>query len=663
MKNREISSSDILPSLKAQCPSCGARYEELCFVCPTDGTILIEEPPPGTTMFGCYQYLSLLGAGGCGVVFKAHHQILDIPVAIKVLLRNHSTLDVRRFQQEAKAACLLQHENIVYVREFGISENEHPYMIMEYLNGESLAAAIKRKGSLSFVEANDVFAGVFKGMSHAHRKGVVHRDLKPSNIVLAYDQEEFVPKVVDFGIAKIIESRFEGANLTRTGEVFGSPMYMSPEQALGKSVDPRTDIYSAGCVLFHALTGRPPIMADTAMEMLIRHINDQPPTLAEAAGGKPFPGQLEKVVAKAMAKNPADRQNNFTQFAAELSQAIYSKPILVLTSKAPGVVNTLNKALIVLLVASLAVGIGMAVTSQFGFQDADSKPKRAPQSVEHEDLTPLAEITPTGWTKSVVDEILKTPKREGYNFNFDANSTDECIKYLVAQARQKRAEIGEIDLSRTRISNASLEMLTAIPIRSLWINDTQLSGAGLHSVSKMETLEELHAFKLKNITDQDLTSLAKLQRLRYLDLGRDQIAKLDLSFLAQLKQLNALELKDTKVSDKVMPYLRNLHELHVLSLPRCNVTDEGIEQLRGLTTLHELDLTGCAITTESVRALSNNQLWKLYLDQTDIDDDALKLLHKQKSLVVLSIKKCPRLTVKGIAAIHNALPNCQLILI
>jgi eukaryotic-like serine/threonine-protein kinase len=666
MKNQEITAGHILPSIKTECPTCGVRYEDLSFVCPDDGTVLIEEPAPGTTLFACYEYRSMLGAGGGGVVFKARHQVLDIEVAVKMLLRNHSFFDVRRFQQEAKAACLLQHENIVYVREFGVSEHGQPYMIMEYLNGQSLDHVIKHKGPMAIDEAHDIFTGIFNGMSYAHRKGVVHRDLKPSNIMLTNNEGESIGKVVDFGIAKIIEGRREGLHLTRTGEVFGSPMYMSPEQALGKPVDFRTDIYSAGCVLYYALTGKPPLSANNTLETLFKHINETPPTLAEASGGKPFPGQLEKVVAKSLAKNPADRYSNFNHFAAEFSQAIHSKPVLVLTSKTPGPVTTaVNKVPIALVVCSFIVAVALAIESRFSLQHADAKPKLAAALFDRgggssEDLTALADLTPLGITKTIADQTMKVDARDGYEFDLSDQTTDLCVKYIVQQISKKHAEVARLDLAKCMVSNNSMEMLSTIPIKRLSISETKVTGVGLRAVGKISTLEELRAVGLKDVTDQDLASLGKLRRLRVLDLRNDSLANFDLSFLGQLKHLTVLDLGYTSISNRVMLHVSKLRDLNELCLGRCKVTDDGIRELRGLTSLHIVDLIGCSITTDSVRSLSNNQLWKLYLDNTNIDDAALELLHKQECLAELSISGCRFLTTPGIAALQRALPNCHI---
>jgi predicted Ser/Thr protein kinase len=665
MKNSLITAGDLLPSLKTECPNCGVRYEDLSFVCPLDNTVLIEEPPRGTTIFACYAYRSILGAGGGGVVFKAHHQVLDIEVAVKMLLRNHSDFDVRRFQQEAKTACLLQHENIVYVREFGISENGQPYMIMEFLDGQSLDGLVKAKGSLALDETSDIFTGVLKGMSYAHRKGVVHRDLKPSNIMLIKDQGVLVPKIVDFGIAKIIEGNREGAKLTRTGEVFGSPMFMSPEQALGKSVDFRTDIYSAGCVLFYVLTGKPPFAASTVMETLIRHVNDTPPTLAEAAGGKPFPGQLEKVVAKALAKNPADRYNNSSHFAAEFSQALYSKPIVVRTTK-DGVPTPApaNRLPIVLVACSFAVAVLLVLAGHFNFYDSESKTPGAQVLLDRYSnsgvLTTLADLTPFSLTKSFVDHVLTSEERDGYNFSLDTPTTDAGVRYLADQITKKHAEIARLDLAKTKISNDSMEAISTLSIRKLEINQTGVTGAGLRAVSKISTLEDLRAGELNDITAEDLPYLGRLTRMRSLDLRFDMLRDFDLSFLAQLKHLNTLELSDTKTSNKAMSSISKLHDLNDLRLARCHVTDDGIKELRGLTSLHVVGLDGCSISTTSIRFLSKNQLWKLYLNNTGIDDVALELLHKQTSLAELSIVGCKRLTPQAVAALQNALPNCNI---
>jgi len=226
---------------------------------------------------GKYRILELLGTGGMGAVYKVKHEMLDQIFAIKVLDKATSTEEktIRRFDQEAKASGALRHENLIGIHDYGVTDDGIIYIVMDYLDGTSLDNEIKTLGHIDEKRAIDIFAALCRGLSYAHEKGIIHRDLKPSNIMLTRDEKGVeVPKIVDFGIAKrqAVESK-----LTQTGELFGTPLYMSPEQCMGYPLDARSDIYSLGCVMFEALSGTNPFIAENAMATIMKHLNDEPP--------------------------------------------------------------------------------------------------------------------------------------------------------------------------------------------------------------------------------------------------------------------------------------------------------------------------------------------------------------------------------------------------
>jgi serine/threonine protein kinase len=275
---------------------------------------------------GKYQVLNLLGQGGMGTVYRVRQVFLNNDMALKLLDLAFvaDSIHIRRFQQEAKAANSLNHPGLVKVHDFGLLDNGQPYLVMEMLEGETLSSYLKKNGALSLKEINALFAQVCFALSYAHSEKVVHRDIKPGNIMLlqglSLDTEGSV-KVVDFGLAKIAGEGEGKQALTRTGEVMGSPIYMSPEQCSGATLDHRSDIYSLGCVLFEALTGTPPFIGETALRTMMQHQSDTPPTLKEASLGKDFPSSLERIVAKMLAKSPGDRYQDLGVVAHELAHA------------------------------------------------------------------------------------------------------------------------------------------------------------------------------------------------------------------------------------------------------------------------------------------------------------------------------------------------------
>ncbi|MCB9740917.1 MAG: serine/threonine protein kinase [Deltaproteobacteria bacterium] len=273
----------------------------------------------GQTLAGRYRLVSRLGAGGMGSVYKAHDsQMSDRVVAVKVLAP-HLVSDekqVLRFEQEARAANQLRHPNTISVLDFGRDPEGHIFMVIEFLTGETLTG-ILRHGRMDVSRVLYIFRQICKSLAEAHSKGIVHRDLKPDNIFVCeiYGESDFV-KVIDFGIAKFLEE--EGNQLTQAGKMFGTPRYLSPEQAQGKRLDARSDLYTLGVMLFECIAGRPPFIAEEAIAVAIKHVQEAPPKMEEVASDVHCPREVDHLVFKLLAKKPGDRY----QSAEEVVRAI-----------------------------------------------------------------------------------------------------------------------------------------------------------------------------------------------------------------------------------------------------------------------------------------------------------------------------------------------------
>ena len=278
-----------------------------------------KELHPGDIVVGRYQVVSLLGRGAMGSVYRAEQLSIRKHVALKTLNPiAGSDVNVRRFQNEALAASKLEHANLVRALDYGWLGNQ-PFLVMDLVEGPTLSQHLKKRtATLSLRTAYETFIPICFALAYAHQEGVIHRDLKPSNILLAPDphnKDKFIPKLADFGIAKLVTEE----DLTRTGEVFGTPLYMSPEQCLGSKVDNRSDIYSLGCVLYEALTGAPPFHAQSALETMMQHRATNPLPLKEAALGLDFPDALQRIVSKMLEKEPDRRYQNCLDVAQNLT--------------------------------------------------------------------------------------------------------------------------------------------------------------------------------------------------------------------------------------------------------------------------------------------------------------------------------------------------------
>ncbi len=258
-----------------------------------------------------YELHRRIARGGMADVFLARDSLLDRPVAVKVLFPEFATdpTFVQRFRREAQAAANLSHPNIVSVYDWG-EEGGTYFIVMEYIEGRSLAQIIKDEGRLHPDRAADITADVAAALGFAHRNGVVHRDVKPGNVIISPTGQV---NVADFGIARAVSNQ---ENLTQAGTVMGTATYFSPEQARGESVDPRSDVYSLGVVLYEMLTGRPPFTGDSPVSVAYKHVQEtpQPPR----ARNRDIPPALEAVVLKAMAKNTADRYASAEDLRADL---------------------------------------------------------------------------------------------------------------------------------------------------------------------------------------------------------------------------------------------------------------------------------------------------------------------------------------------------------
>lgn len=313
--------------VRKQCNSCDSIYSAQTVICPADGaqlsTILVSSLE-GKLLSDRYEILSEIGRGGMGVIYEARDlQAADgAPdrVAIKVLLDDAASNEVvrQRFSAEARATECLNHPNIVKVHKHDISQDGLPFIVMELLDGQTLHDLLC-EGRLDLVEALKLLIQACDALAHAHRHRVVHRDVKPANIFVIREESGFKPILVDFGIAKIFTRPGKTSmRLTKTGEIFGSPQYMSPEQCMGQKIDFRSDIYAMGCVLYECVVGHPPFNAENVLALIFKHINETPPGFARTRPEK----LLESVIFKAIEKCPERRFDSMTELRRALEETL-----------------------------------------------------------------------------------------------------------------------------------------------------------------------------------------------------------------------------------------------------------------------------------------------------------------------------------------------------
>jgi len=613
LSQKDLDSTLQNASTTVVCPTCGLALAEGGVICPADGTIVDSADSTLQRIRDSYDITGVIASGGMGVVYKATHRILQKTVAIKMLKPGQfNETALLRFQREGKIASTLAHPNIVGVNDFGVTEFGQPFMIMEYVDGVSLAQTIKESGSLSVEETFKIATKAGEALKFAHERGVLHRDIKPTNIMLANGSGEV--KIVDFGIAKQIEPSSDEMSLTESGASLGSPLYMSPEQSKGKKLDGRCDLYSLGCVIFECLTGAPPFVGKSAVETILLHLSEDPPTLREASLGRTYPEQLEEVVSRLLAKDPEKR----FQTADELLQAL-SRQGSETVSTAPTTSSAGSKfdnKLVAIAAGLVLVLIAGVVVSVFLKSDMKSDLKTEKNAAEKV----LRPIIPLDVQKNSPQSTVPAAKRTDLNRydrdvskaifmqRIDSSSLiinasgfdlrDEDLKHLKQDAR-----LQAIVISDTGITDSGLAILAELKnLLCISANRTKITDAGIAKLTGMPKLHTLHLSETR-LTDACTGSLARIVNLREVDLCDTSVSDKGIDKLARLKQMKSIHVNRTLVTDRgIEAIVKNfpaLEELHARSNP--GITAKSLKYLGNAHSLRRLTLSGCPISATEMR--------------------------------------------------------------
>lgn len=330
-----------------ECQLCKNCYTDDVATCPKDGMPTMHTIAGEPVLEGKYHLECRLGQGGMGVVYKARHAFLKTQLAIKIILPDLVGNDpqlVTRFRQEALAAAAIRHQNVVGVTDYGVIQGSIPFLVMEYVEGESLHDLLAREKHLDPERALELMSAICAGVGAAHHQGIVHRDLKPLNIMICSDKPNLsqAVKILDFGLAKIKSGELLGSFIqAQTTGLMGSPYYMAPEQWADDEPDSRSDIYSLGVMLFQMLAGDVPFKGSSIPAIMKKHISDPPPTFAEL--GITMPPGVEEAVRHTLQKEKENRTPTVEAMISELKNAVYPPGIGIHTTSGGALpVSSLN---------------------------------------------------------------------------------------------------------------------------------------------------------------------------------------------------------------------------------------------------------------------------------------------------------------------------------
>ncbi|HOX44316.1 MAG TPA: protein kinase [Myxococcota bacterium] len=448
------------------CPSCGKHVEDGVLYCPEDGTRLSSvadfapNSTPSTTglrllntVLGSYRLLKILGEGGMGRVYLAEHTRLGRRVALKTLRSEYASNPsaVRRFFREARAVNQIRHENIVEITDFIEQEGGENYYIMELLEGVNLAEVLSAEGALPQDRILRIGLQIASALASVHEAGIVHRDLKSENIFLVErsGQKDFA-KLFDFGVAKLYQPTVDPAVWkTQAGAILGTPEYMSPEQASGKEVDYRSDIYSFGIILFEMVTGQKPFKGKSFGEMVIKHLTVRPPRPSRMKDlPRPVDPALEELVLACLEKDPVKRPPSMRAVETRLlmlrGQAQADAPTLVPRPARRAKAWLATGLLLVLVLA----GVGGWAALRPG-EEAAQPAGPAAVEVSFDSAPPGAQV----FAEGAVQPLGRTPFRA----SFDRAERRARFEFVLEGYQRAREEVGLGSSSRLLVTLAKLE--------------------------------------------------------------------------------------------------------------------------------------------------------------------------------------------------------------
>ncbi|MCW5821586.1 MAG: protein kinase [Cyanobacteria bacterium TGS_CYA1] len=581
-----------------------------------------------------YKVLELIGKGGMGEVYKAHDSLLAIDVAIKILPSSLAELGAARLQREAIALAKLKHQNIASVIDFANTNDGSPYMVMEFLEGQSLDKVIKQKEKLNLITNIHIFKQICQGLQYAHSQGIVHRDLKPSNIiVINHDQAEPTVKILDFGVAKVAS---ENQRLTATDVLLGSPLYMSPEQAQGEADKPGTDIYSLGCLMFEALTGKPPLKGATALETLSMHRNTAPPLISEVMPLNDFPMRLIELVDRCLRKDPTQRPKSALEISEELDQLwnpLKSEPIAsVEIAKERDKKSPRNMAIIISVVSGLIVCSGIALSF---FNTKHDKPVIKPEIEKPE--------------QQISDSKLFEPEQK---FRLKDKTVFSAAPLKDADLKEIQSwDFDRLETTNTNLSGSGLALISDKDMKEIKLQKSLYTDENSYLFPKFKSLEILH-LESPHLSDKSIESLTQCDSLKVVYLYSELLTDKTFLLLSKMKNLQVLTIHSEKISSDGLSYLKNALHLNILKLEKTNCRSSLGDNLAKLDKLQILSFKQPQnFNSKNLKGIEKSKINSILFEEMTIDKNIIDAVLSCPSLYSIQFNNC--------TLAENALENAK----
>ncbi len=619
-----------------------------------------------------YQIVTTIGQGGMGKVYLVVDLEKNRQVALKTLERDlNDQAAWGRFEREARNASRLNHPNIARVYDFGKLTSAVPYLVMELVTGQTLHERIKTKGPLSEAETLTVFLAMSAALQHAHQMDILHRDIKPSNIIVITDPVGKIidAKLIDFGLAKCFGADEFAQSLTATGEIIGSPYYMSPEHWNSEALGPGSDIYSLGITLFESLTGKVPFCGENAFATAISHNTADLPLLANYDTTLLDESDWQIVLNKMLAKSINDRYSSCSQLAHDLycianGEAV-NEQLETAEIYGPAKSSKLNQ--IWLLVGASALFLLLTTVVSLYFSLTNKPMARMPKHPDLFDRMPshIDKVAEAGPNFTVYRDrkrtVFKFPMKNSIGtMTIGKNFVETMAMGNIEVMRNEKIQFrpNELFLSHPEL----FQKFDANDLTSLYIQGepTAITDEILANINHLTRLETL-VLRDCNLTSKAVATLNCFPQLDNLTLVDTEISGDGVTKLRRLRQLDSLTANDVRNPSAFLTKLSGQSQLRSLSLKNAGLKDNELKLIAQMANLKDLTIGGNReITNQGLAYLTDcKKLRKLQIKNIPIKPGCAEILAKIKGLRLLLLS--PRsFSDAEVSALHRALPECKI---